>query len=177
MAVSGTITKAIRTGYQMRIVWSTTQSIANNTSSVTAKVQLVSTGSSYTINSSAAKNGTLTVNGTKYSFTFSAALSGNQTKTLYTKTVTVAHNADGSKTCAFASTIGINVTLGGTYYGDVTASGNGVLDTIPRATTPTLSASTVNMGSGCRSLHDALNRALSCGCGSITAAHGTTGQS
>lgn len=147
MAASGTITKAIRTGYQMRIVWSTTQSIANNTSSVTAKVQLVSTGSSYTINSSATKNGTLTVNGTKYSFTFSAALSGNQAKTLYTKTVTVAHNADGSKTCAFASTIGINVTLGGTYYGDVTASGNGVLDTIPRATTPTLSASTVNMGS------------------------------
>ena len=147
MASSGTITKAIRTGYQMKIVWTVgSQSVANNTSSVTVKVQLVSTGSSYTINSSASKSGTLTINGTKYSFSFTAALSGNQTKTLYTKTVTIAHNADGSKTCAFASTIGINVTLSGTYYGNVTASGNGTFDTIPRATTPTLSASSVNMG-------------------------------
>lgn len=147
MAKTGTITKAIRTGYQMKIVWSIgSQSVASNTSSVTVKVQLVSTGASYTINSSASKSGSLTINGTKYTFSFSAALSGNQTKTLYTKTVTIAHNADGSKTCAFASTIGIKVTLGGTYYDDVTASGNGTFDTIPRATTPTISASSVNMG-------------------------------
>lgn len=148
MAKSGTITKAIRTGYQMKIVWTVgSQSAANNTSSITVKVQLVSTGASYTINSSASKSGSLTINGTKYTFSFSASLSGNQTKTLFTKTVTVAHSADGSKTCSFASTIGIKVTLGGTYYGDVTASGSGTFDTIPRATTPTLSASSVNMGS------------------------------
>lgn len=147
MATTGTITKAIRTGYQMKIVWTVdSQSVANNTSSVTVKVQLVSTGSSYTINSTASKSGSVTINGTKYSFTFTAALSGNQTKTLYTKPVTITHNADGSKSCAFAATIGINVTLGGTYYGDVTASGSGTFDTIPRATTPTLSASSVNMG-------------------------------
>lgn len=147
MATSGTIQKAIRTGYRLQIAWSITQNVANNTSSVTAKVQLVSTGSSYTINSSASKSGSLTINGTKYTFSFTAALSGNQTKTLYTKTVTVAHNADGTKTCAFSATAGINVTLSGTYYGDVTASGNGVFNTIPRATTPTVSASSVNMGS------------------------------
>ena len=146
MATSGTIQQAIRTGYRLQIAWSITQNVANNTSSVTAKVQLVSTGASYTINSSASKSGSLTINGTKYTFTFTAALSGNQTKTIYTKTVTVAHNADGTKTCAFSATAGINVTLGGTYYGNVTASGNGTFNTIPRATTPTLSASSVNMG-------------------------------
>lgn len=147
MAASGTIQEAIRTGYRLQIAWSVgSQSVANNTSSVTAKVQLVSTGSSYTINSSASKSGSLTINGTKYTFSFSAALSGNQTKTLYTKTVTIGHAADGKKTCAFSATCGINVTLGGTYYGNVTASGSGTFDTIPRATTPTLSASSVNMG-------------------------------
>lgn len=136
MAASGTITQAIRTGYQLRISWSVgSQSVANNTSSVTAKVQLVSTGSSYTINSSASKSGSLTINGTKYSFTFTAALSGNQVKTIYTKTVTVAHNADGTKTCSFSATAGINVTLSGTYYGNVTASGSGTFDTIARAST------------------------------------------
>lgn len=136
MALSGTIQQAIRTGYRLQIAWSIgSQSAANNTSSVTAKVQLVSTGSSYTINSSASKSGSLTINGTKYTFTFTAALSGNQTKTIYTKTVTVAHNSDGSKTCSFSATAGINVTLSGTYYGNVTASGSGTFDTIPRAST------------------------------------------
>lgn len=134
MAASGTIQQAIRTGYRLQIVWEvTSQSVANNTSSVTAKVQLVSTGSSYTINSSASKSGSLTINGTKYTFSFTAALSGNQTKTLYTKTVTVAHGSDGTKTCAFSATAGINVTLSGTYYGNITASGNGTFNTIARA--------------------------------------------
>ena len=136
MATSGTIQEAIRTGYRLQIAWSVdSQSVANNTSSVTAKVQLVSTGASYTINSSAAKSGSLTINGTKYTFTFSAALSGNQTKTIFTKTVTVAHASDGAKTCAFSATAGINVTLSGTYYGNVTASGSGTFDTIARAST------------------------------------------
>ena len=134
MAKSGTINNTFRTGYAIRVVWEvTSQSEANNTSSVTAKVQLVSLGSSYTINSSASKSGTLTINGTKYSFTFTASLSSNQTKTLFTKSVTVTHNSDGTKTCAFSATAGIDVTLSGTYWGDVTASGNGVFDTIARA--------------------------------------------
>lgn len=136
MAESGTIQQAIRTGYRLQIAWSVgSQSAANNTSSVTAKVQLVSTGSSYTINSTASKSGSLTINGTKYTFNFTAALSGNQTKTIFTKTVTVSHAADGSKTCAFSATCGIDVTLSGTFYGDITVSGNGVFNTIPRAST------------------------------------------
>lgn len=146
MAASGTITQAIRTGYQMKIVWTVdSQSVANNTSTVTAKVQLVSTGSSYTINSSASKSGSLTINGTKYTFSFTAALSGSQTKTLFTKTVTVSHASDGTKTCAFSATCGINVTLSGTYYGDITASGNGVFNTIARASTISSVTSSVSV--------------------------------
>lgn len=134
MAASGTIQQAIRTGYRLQIAWTVdSQSVANNTSTVTAKVQLVSTGSSYTINSSASKSGSLTINGTKYTYTFTAALSGNETKTLFKKTVTIAHSADGTKACAFSAVAGINVTLSGTYYGDVPASGSGTFDTIARA--------------------------------------------
>ena len=136
MATSGTIQEAIRTGYRLQIEWTVdSQSVANNTSTVTAKVQLVSTGSSYTINSTASKSGSLTINGTKYTFSFTAALSGNQTKDIFKKTVTISHAADGTKTCAFSATAGINVTLSGTYYGNVTASGNGTFNTIARAST------------------------------------------
>ena len=146
MATSGTIQQAIRTGYRLQIAWTVdSQSVANNTSSVTAKVQLVSTGSSYTINSSATKNGTLTINGTKYSFTFTASLSGNQTKTIFQKTVTVAHASDGAKTCSFSATCGINVTLSGTYYGNVTASGSGTFDTIARASSISSVTSSVSV--------------------------------
>lgn len=146
MATSGTIQKAIRTGYRIQIAWTVdSQSVANNTSTVTAKVQLVSTGSSYTINSSASKSGSLTINGTKYTFSFTAALSGNQTKTLYTKTVTVSHSSDGTKTCAFSATCGINVTLSGTYYGNVTASGNGTFNTIARASSISSVTSSVSV--------------------------------
>ena len=142
-----TITQAIRTGYETRIVWTVdSQSIANNTSTITAKVQLVSKGSSYNIVSSATKSGSLWVNGSKYDFTFSAALSGNQVKTVYTKTVIVPHNSDGTKVCGFAAALGIEVTLSGTYYGTVEIRGEGTLATIPRASTATISPSTVEMG-------------------------------
>jgi len=158
MAASGTIQQAIRTGYRLQIAWEvTSQSVANNTSSVTAKVQLVSTGSSYTINSSASKSGSLTINGTKYSFTFTAALSGNQTKTIYTKTVTVAHGSDGTKTCSFSATAGINVTLSGTYYGNVTASGNGTFNTIARASSISSVTSSVSVN-GTNSVTVAISR-------------------
>ncbi len=146
MATSGTIQEAIRTGYRIQIAWTVdSQSVANNTSTVTAKVQLVSTGSSYTINSSASKSGSLTINGTKYTFSFTASLSGNQTKTLFTKTVTVAHAADGTKACSFSATCGINVTLSGTYYGNVTASGSGTFNTIARASTISSVTSSVSV--------------------------------
>ena len=146
MATSGTIQEAIRTGYRIQIAWTVdSQSVANNTSTVTAKVQLVSTGSSYTINSTASKSGSLTINGTKYTFNFTASLSGNQTKTLFTKTVTVSHASDGTKTCSFSATCGINVTLSGTYYGNVTASGSGVFNTIARASSISSVTSSVSV--------------------------------
>ena len=161
MATSGTIQEAIRTGYRLQITWTVdSQSVANNTSTVTAKVQLVSTGSSYTINSSASKSGSLTINGTKYTFNFSAALSGNQTKTLFTKTVTVAHASDGTKTCSFSATCGINVTLSGTYYGNVTASGTGVFNTIARASTISSVTSSVSVN-GTNAVTVAITRASS----------------
>ena len=161
MAASGTIQEAIRTGYRLQISWTVdSQSVANNTSTVTAKVQLVSTGSSYTINSTASKSGSLTINGTKYTFSFTAALSGSQTKEIFKKTVTVSHNADGTKTCAFSATAGINVTLSGTYYGDVTASGSGTFDTIARASTIASVTSSVSV-TGSNAVTVSITRAAS----------------
>lgn len=147
-ASSGVIENQFRTGYKVQISWTlNSQNVANNTSNVTVKAQLVSTGGYYTISSSATKNGNLTINGTTYSFTFNAGLSANQTKTVFTKTVDIPHNSDGTKTFAMSTTLGINVTLSGTYWGNVSANGNGTLNSIPRTSSISLSASSVNFGS------------------------------
>lgn len=152
MASSGSFQNSFRTGYALRVEWKiNSQSIDNNTSSVTVTAYLVSGGSSYVINSSAEKTVNLVVNGTTYTKTAKslANLSGNQKKALLTKTVTIAHNADGTKSIPIYCTFGLNVTLSGTYWGTVRApasgSGTATLNTIPRATTPTTSG-TWNVG-------------------------------
>ena len=152
MASSGSFQNTFRTGYTLRVEWKVnSQSIANNTSSVTVTAYLVSGGSSYIINSSAEKTINLVINGTTYTKTAAglANLSGSQKKSLFAKTVTITHNSDGSKSIPIYCTFALNVTLSGTYWGTIRApaSGNGtaVLDTIARATIPTTSG-TWNVG-------------------------------
>lgn len=149
MASSGSFQNVFRAGYTLRVEWkiNTPQSIENNSSSLTVTAYLVSGGSSYTINSSASKTVKLTINGTTYTKSANglASLSGSQKKSLFSKTVTIAHGSDGSKSVAISCAFDLAVTLSGTYFGTVSTSGTAVLDTIPRATTPTTSG-TFNVG-------------------------------
>lgn len=112
------------------------QSIANNTSSITVKCYVTTSGGSY---NNYSPSGKCTINGTTYSFSHSIPAN---TKTLvYTKTVTVGHNTDGTKTVSASFTF--NTEL---YEGTIKASTSKTLTTIPRATTPSLSASSVKPG-------------------------------
>lgn len=127
-------------GYTLRIAYTVnSQNVANNTTNITAEVHLISNGSSYNINSSAAKNGTLSINGTSYSFSANVSLRGNQNKTLFTKTVDVPHNSDGTKTCSLSCSLNIQVTLSGRKYNTVSTSGNVTFNTIGRNTAVTTS--------------------------------------
>lgn len=127
-------------GYNLCLdVTTNSQNAANNTSNVTVKVRLVSLGSSYTISSSTSKDGSVTIDGTKYTFTFTAGLTGNQNKTLYTKTLDIAHNSDGTKTLSVSATCYLGVTLSGTFHGNTTVSGSTALTAIPRSTPVSIS--------------------------------------
>ena len=127
-----------RSGYIVRINYLVnSQDIANNCTNITVQAQLISTGSSYTIRASAVKNGTLNIDGTAYNFTFNASLSGNQTKTVYEKTVNIYHNSDGTRNCYIGLDLGIAVTLSGKYWGTVSTNGTATFNTIPRRTTIT----------------------------------------
>ena len=133
-------------GYAVRVVYSVnSQNTANNSSNVTVEAHLVSLKSGYNINSSATKKGSLVINGTTYSFTFNAALSSLQDKKLYTTTVTIPHNSDGTKSFSISCSLGIEVTLSGTKYNTVSTSGTVNLPTIPR-TTPVSTSGTAKFG-------------------------------
>lgn len=144
MATSGSITGSI-TGYTLRVDWSQTQNIAANTSKVTCTMYL---DQSYRLSISGRDDNTTTINGTTYTWS-SPAISKNGGSTTNMATVTsgnIAHNSDGSKSITISATFYIRATISGTYREKITCSATIALEKIPRPTTPTLSASSVDMG-------------------------------
>lgn len=146
MAKSGVITNSIHSGhYTLRISWSATQNITNNTSTITADLYLVQ-DSSWSLNIGTRSN-TLSIDGTSTAITSPAiSNSGGRTTLLGSTSKTVSHNADGTRNVTISATFNINATISGTKYTSITASATVQLDTIPRASSFTLSASTVNLG-------------------------------
>lgn len=146
MATSGSTSVTVTSWDTLKFSWSqSSQSIAANTTTITWKLQLIA-GSSGRISSTASKDWSVTVNGTKYSGTNTIGISNNATKTLASGTTVISHNSDGTKTFSYSFSQEIRITFSGTYIGTKSGSGSGTLNTIPRATTPTLSASSAYMG-------------------------------
>ena len=148
MALSGSFSGSIRSGnYKLRVDWSATQSVSGNTSKITAVMYLVQ-ASSWGLSIASRSDNKTTINGTGHTWT-SPAISNSGGKTTKLGTVTsgnIAHNADGTKSVTITAVFEINATISGTYYDTITASATVTLDTIPRATQPTLSATSANMG-------------------------------
>ena len=105
------------------------QNIDNNTSNITVAVVASWTYGSF---NRAEKDGWVKIDGTQYDFT--SSFNENETtsgsKTLYTKTLDIAHNANGSKTvsCSASFTTGVS-------SGTITATASKALTLIPRKAT------------------------------------------
>ena len=145
MALSGTITKTINSYFYLKITWSATQNISTNKSTVTAKLYFG--GSGYTSAGSVQRAVSITIDGTKYTSTSAVTKSRGQELLLMTASKAISHNADGTKSFSLSGYAALQLTLSGTYYGTVSLdSKTFTLNTIPRASVPTLSASTTAMG-------------------------------
>lgn len=148
MALSGSFSGSILSGnYKLRVDWSATQNISNNTSKISCAMYLVQ-ASSWGLGINTRSDNSTTINGTKYTWS-SPAISNGGGKTTKLATVTsgnIAHNADGTKSVTISATFQLNATISGTYRDTITASATITLNTIPRATQPTLSATSANMG-------------------------------
>ena len=145
MATSGNIDRALTSWLTMRINWVVnSQDVATNKSNVTVKVQLITGNGS--ISSSASKAIKVSINGTTYNSTTTIGIAKNTTKTLYTKTVDVSHNSDGTKELALNCTLTFDATISGDWWADRYLGGTASLNTIARASTFTRSG-TATMGS------------------------------
>ena len=133
MAKSGSVKKAITNYDDLIFNWSiASQSAVKNESVVNWEVKLVS-GAYGAIGSSANKPWSATINGTTTSGNARIDIGNNSSKTIASGSITIPHNADGTKSFNFNFTITIAITWGGTYIGAVSLSGIGVLDAISRA--------------------------------------------
>lgn len=148
MALSGSFSgSAVSGNYKLRVDWSATQNISNNTSKITCVMYLVQ-ASSWSLGIGSRDDNVTTINGTKYTWT-SPAINNSGGKTTKLATVTsgtITHNADGTKSVTISAVFELNATISGTYRDTITASATITLNTIPRATQPSLSASSANMG-------------------------------
>lgn len=136
MATSGSKTVTVTSWDTLTFSWSVSgQSVANNTSTVTWSLKLVST-SSGRIDSSASKSWSVTVNGTKYSGTNTVGISNNSTKVLASGTTVIKHADDGTKTFSYSFSQEFAITFSGSTIGTISGSGSGTLNTIARASQP-----------------------------------------
>ena len=138
MATSGSKTVAIFSSWlHLKFSWEQTgQSVANNTTSISWKMQLISgNGALYRYD----RTWTVTIDGEKYTGKVDVDLNKNSTQTLASGTATIAHNNDGSKTFAYSFSQNFSLTLNsGTYMGTYSGSGSDTLTTIARASQPSL---------------------------------------
>lgn len=125
MAVSSSIT-----------ITQNSQNISNNTSNITVKVQVVTSGSSH---NDFSKPGTCKIDGTDYSFTHS--IPQNSTTTIFEKTLDISHDNEGKKTvnASFSYQTGISA-------GTISGSTSKVLTTIPRTSEVSLTKKNFNIG-------------------------------
>lgn len=146
MATSGSKTVEIYSWLDLKFSWSeNSQSVANNTTTIGWKMEIIAgNGDIYAYS----KPWSVTIDGKTYTGTTHIEVGRNSSTTLASGTAVINHNANGSKSFSYSFKQTFNITLGnGNYMGSYSGSGSGTLDTIPRATTPTLSSSSVNMGS------------------------------
>lgn len=123
-------------------VTQSSQNVANNTSTVSYKFQIAPVQTSWNWEQWGAYiKYSFKVNGTEYTGSIDS-YDGYSTVTLKSGTQTVTHNSDGTKSISYS--LSVTDTSGVSYTsGNASASGTLALTTIARATTPTLSATSV----------------------------------
>lgn len=141
MALSGNFSGSTGNQYiRPDIYWSAAQSQDGNYSDVTATLYYSRTNSGYT--TSGTWSGGITIDGQRTAASRHVEISLNSYTMAVSATVRMYHNADGSRDV----TISADGRISGTTLSSTSISATVTLDTIPRASVPTLNKSSIAMG-------------------------------
>jgi hypothetical protein len=148
MALSGSFFNKIAGGYTLRVYWSVAQSIGNNTSTPSVDIYL-DQDSTYSLNVNTRADNMVTVAGKTYTWASPSInnTGGRSTRIARLTLDPIAHDSDGTKSVTMSVKYNIRATISGTYYESITASATLTFDQIKRATQPTVSSTSVFMGS------------------------------
>ena len=155
MALKGTINGSVtqKSNYfSFYLTWSATQNVAGNYSDVTVKTYWETNNTYQTFDTVGSRNASITINGTTASISkvFSVYWS-SRPYLIQTATQRVYHNNDGTKSITISARANGHAASWGpssstASSADCTASGTITLNTIPRASSLSLSATSVNVG-------------------------------
>ena len=155
MAISGTVNGSVTNKanrFSFYFTWSASQSIAGNYSDITVKSYWKTTTTSATFDTVGKRNASITINGSTASITKRFDLNPwtSNPYLIQESTVRVYHNDDGTKSITISARANGHAAEYGTSAStdssdDCTASATITIDTIARASVPTLSASSVKM--------------------------------
>lgn len=150
MATSGSASTSVTNGKRvMRMTW---QLVSQDPDTNVSEVKVVVTWSvAATYGLSSGTNNTVTVNclGTPSTSVAAPSIASGATKTIFSKTLIVYHDSDGSKSGTITVSWPVNVTLNsGTRIGTLNISTNVTLPSmiVDRKSVPTASATSVNIG-------------------------------
>ena len=147
MAKNGSASVAATSWDTLKFSWEIkSQNVSANTSTISWKMELIA-GTWGRIDATSQSPWEITVNGTKYTGKENIGIANNATKTLASGETVISHKTDGSQSFTYSFSQTMNTTFDGAFIGTVSGNGSGTLDTIPRATTPTVSNDNVSMGS------------------------------
>lgn len=146
MALSGNVEVRATSQNNLIFSWTAEQSIAGNSSVI--RWQLLLKAKQYgRIDATPGSPWSVTIDGETFTGTSSLAIGNNQTKELASGSKTLAHSADGTRSFSFSFKQEFWINFDTEYITAVSGSGSAVLDTIARASVPTVSASSVALGS------------------------------
>lgn len=121
-----------------KIVWSATQSVTGNYSTVTASLYYSRTDTGYTTYGTGSFS--ITINGSKKTASKNITITSNSNTLAITYSVNVPHKTDGTQSITISAT----GAIAGTSLSSTTISATGALNTIPRKST--LAASNGTLG-------------------------------
>lgn len=149
MALSGTIySSTFGNGYfRLRLVWSATQNVSANTSTIKTTLYLDSISAYGKISDATNSPWNINIDGGNTSGSVQSDVSANGSQTLGSHTRTVSHNSDGTKSLTISAGHTIDISWSGSMIGSRSLSGTIHLNTIARTSTVGIvGSSTAEMG-------------------------------